>query len=88
MRYSNNDRICKYVNIRDDEEVMKGVEKMTGLGDSIYQKGVEMGRVKELISLVKDNVLQIAEAAKRLGMSEAEFSKLLNKKQAPKENNN
>ena len=76
--------ICKFVDIRNDEEVMKGVEKMTGLGDSIYKKG----QIELLIALVKDNMLQITEAAKRLGVSEAEFSKLLNKKQAPKEKNN
>lgn len=35
--------ICKYINIRDDEDAMKGVEKMSGLGQSIYEKGVSQG---------------------------------------------
>lgn len=86
---SNIDGICKYVNIRDDEEVMKGVERMTGLGQSIYQSGIQQGidqginqginqgKMETLISLVKDGLIQIAEAAKRLGMSETEFSELL-----------
>ena len=37
------DGICKYVDIRGDDEALKGVENMTGLGESIYNKGVEKG---------------------------------------------
>ena len=69
------DGICKYINIRDDEDIMKGAEKMQGLGQSIYEKGQR----EMLVDLVRDGIVQIAEAAKRANMSEADFSKLLNR---------
>lgn len=37
------DGICRYIDIRDNEDVVKGVEQMTGLGDSIYNKGLQQG---------------------------------------------
>ena len=72
------DKICKYINIRDDEEVMKGVEKMSGLGQSLYLEGQTEGRIATLVELVKKKILTIAIAATEANMSEAEFSKLLN----------
>lgn len=62
---------------------MEGVDKMSGLGQSIYQKGVqtgkEIGAIEKVISLVKKGLLQIADAAESVDMSEAEFSELLKK---------
>jgi len=63
------------VDIRDNEDVMKGVMKMSGLGNSIYQKGV----IETLIDLVKKGMLTIANAAKEAQMSEEAFSELLKK---------
>ena len=40
------------------------------------EKGIEKGKVNLMIEMVKDKIVSIAEAAKRLGMSEAEFTKL------------
>ena len=39
--------------------------------------GEEKGEEKTLVSLVKDKLLSISEAAKRLGITEEEFSKKL-----------
>lgn len=52
---------------------------MTGLGDSIYQKGIQQGLNDALVSLVKDGLLQLSEAARRSNMSEEAFSALLEK---------
>lgn len=69
------DGICRHVDIRNNEEVMKGVKKMSGLGQSIYQEGV----IETLINLVKKGMLTIANAAKEAQMSEEAFSELLKK---------
>ena len=57
---------------------------MTGLGQSIYQKGVKYGKqqgsIETIIDLVKEGLLQIADAARKAGMSETEFSELLKEK--------
>ena len=37
------DGICKYVDIRGDDDALKGVENMTGLGESIYNRGIAKG---------------------------------------------
>ena len=72
--------ICKYVNIKEDKEIMEGVEKMSGLGQAIYEDGMQAGMQDTLVELVKDGLLKIAEAAARAGITEAEFSKLLEEK--------
>ena len=58
---------------------------MTGLGQSIYDKAYAEACTKTtvnlLLSLVKDGLLNLSEAAKRANMSEEQFSELL------KENN-
>ena len=45
------------------------------------EDGFKLGTVNMLVSLVKDAVITIAEAAKRLNISEADFQKLMD---APK----
>lgn len=73
-------RIGKYIDVEDDEEIKEGVEKMTGLGESIAIKNYNQGAVNTLINLVKDGLLELKEAAKRAQMTETEFSQLLNEK--------
>ena len=66
---------------------MEGVEKMSGLGQAIYEDGMQAGKqagkqagVQEtLVGLVQDGILQITEAARRAQMSEADFYKILEK---------
>lgn len=65
--------ICKYVDISNDEEVKKGVNEMTGLGNSLYKKGI----LDNLVSLVEKGLLKIQDAADEADMSESEFEKLL-----------
>lgn len=74
---SNIEGICKYVNIKDDAEVMKGMSKMCGLGDAIYDQGKEQGGMEMLISLVKEGLLNLDDAAQKANMSEAEFLQLM-----------
>ena len=78
---SNIEGICKYVNIKDDAEVMEGVSKMCGLGDTIYERGIEQGieqgGMKMLVSLVKDGLLTLSDACQKANMSEPEFIQLM-----------
>ena len=46
-------------------------------GEAERSLGYEKGREELLISLVNDNLISIAEAANRLGISESEFKKYL-----------
>lgn len=71
------DGICRHVDIRDKEEVLKGVKKMSGLGQSIANANYQKGMIETLIDLVKKEMLTIANAAKEAGMSEEAFSELL-----------
>ena len=74
---SNIEGICKYVNIKDDTEVMEGVRKMGGLGESIYMQGT----LDTLVSLVKAGLLKLSDAAQSANMSEADFSQLMKRKE-------
>jgi len=83
------DGICKFIDIRKNEDVVKGVMKMTGLGETIHQKayqsgfqignqmGIQTGILNTLVSLVKDGLIKVSDAAKKADMSEEAFSELL-----------
>ena len=43
------------------------------------EDGFKLGNVSMLVSLVKDAVISISEAAKRLNISEADFQKLMDR---------
>ena len=70
-----------YVDIKDDAEVMEGVDKMHGLGDAIYQKGkaegIAEGKMEMIVCFVKDGLLSISDASQRANMSEPEFMRLM-----------
>ena len=51
--------------------------KKVGMREGM-KEGMKVGMLKVLVDMVKDKILTIAEAAKRLGVSEAEFTKLAN----------
>lgn len=61
----------------------KELSLMCNLSDTVeergIQKGIEKGKLEMLFSLVRDHVLSSADAAKRVGMSEAEFVSLMQK---------
>ncbi len=62
-------------------ELEGGFEKMCNLSEAIEEKGIEKGIEKgvflTLLSLVKDRVISVEEAAKRAKLSVAEVEKLL-----------
>lgn len=64
---SNIDGICKYVNIKDDEEVLEGVRKMSGLGQTIYEEGLEEGIEKGI-----EKTLRLLIASGKISQSDAE----------------
>lgn len=82
----NRETIGRYVDLDSNEAVREGVDKMTGLGESLLLKGRQEGKLEgrqegklegtllTLLSLVDDKILTLSEAAKRAGMSEEEFA--------------
>ena len=58
-----------------DRVEARGMEKGIAKG---REEGIKEGTVQVLISLVKDGILSISDAAKRAGMSVAEFKKYTN----------
>lgn len=50
---------------------------MCGLGDTIYEKGIELGGMEMLVSLVKDGLLNLSDASRKANMSETEFLQLM-----------
>lgn len=71
------DKMCKYVNIIDNETVMKGVRAMSGLGQTIIDNTI----ISTLLNLVRKGLLSVSDAAKEADMTEEEFKKLLKEKQ-------
>ncbi|MBP3200438.1 MAG: hypothetical protein J6M39_02160 [Lachnospiraceae bacterium] len=51
-------------------------KEMRAILDSERAEGMQQGRLKVLIDMVKDKLLSVADAAKRLGASEKEFMRL------------
>ena len=74
--------------IRTTPKLEKGVAEMCNLSEGIERRGIERGRaegrmegraegrVGTLISLVKKNLLSLADAAREAGLSVEEFKKM------------
>jgi len=65
-------------------EVEGGLRQMCNLSDLVEERGIRKGlekgrqeKIDAFLGLVRDGLLERSEAAKRLGMSEEEFVKLL-----------
>ena len=56
-----------------EENFRKEVNVMCNLSQCIEEKGIKEGTLLTLIGLVKDNLLSIDIAAKRINMTESEF---------------
>ena len=67
--------MCEVLDRVEARGIAKGREE--GIKEGI-KKGIKEGTVQVLISLVKDGILSISDAAKRAGMSVAEFKKYTN----------
>ena len=62
-----------------DRVEARGMEKGIAKGrEEGIKEGIKEGTINVLISLVKDGILSISDAAKRAGMSVAEFKKYTN----------
>ena len=68
--------MCNLSDTVEERGIQKGIEKGIEQG---MEKGIEKGELEMLFSLVRDHVLSSADAAKRVGMSEAEFVSLMQK---------
>lgn len=68
--------MCNLSDTVEERGIQKGIEKGIEQG---MEKGIEKGKLEMLFSLVRDHVLSSANAAKRVGMSEAEFVSLMQK---------
>lgn len=69
--------MCNLSDTVEERGIQKGIEKGIEQG---MEKGIEKGKLEMLFSLVRDHVLSSADAAKRVGMSEAEFVSLMQNK--------
>ena len=56
--------ICKYVDIRDDKEIMEGVKKTSELGQTIFDKGIDEGIEKTLRILLSTGAISNSDAEK------------------------
>ena len=68
--------MCNLSDTVEERGIQKGIEKGIEQG---MEKGIEKGKLEMLFSLVRDHVLSSADAAKRGGMSDAEFVSLMQK---------
>lgn len=88
---SNIKQICKYVNIQDNKEIMKGVKTMQGLGQSLsdkaYQKGILQGQ-KNAKKAFKSKLLQKDEQLQEKDNKIAELEALIAELQKKRIKNN
>ncbi len=56
----------------------EAMNDMCNLSQGLVETGKKSGALEMLIDLVKDNVLSIDDAAKRIGLSVEEFQKIMN----------
>ena len=66
--------MCEVLDRVEARGMEKGMEKGIAKG---REEGIKEGTVQVLISLVKDGILSIADAAKRADMSEESFRRYL-----------
>ncbi len=84
---SNLEKMREYVDIPSGSEIEKEVVRMTGMGQTIYERGKTEGKsegklegkLELLFELVKDGTLKLAEAVERSSMSEEEFEQRMKK---------
>jgi len=55
------------------ESFEQEVNEMCDIGHGIAKKNYDKGKIELLISMIKDKILSLAEAAKRMNMSEEVF---------------
>ena len=80
------DRICKYVNIKDNDGDEEGALGMVeGLGQSIWNKGHEAGltegKLLSIINFYTGGLISLVDAANAAEMSPDSFTKLLESRQ-------
>lgn len=79
-------KIMEYVDIRDNEVVLKGVDDLSGLGQSIMdramqegmQQGIEKGLLQSIRNLIKNLGMTEEEAMKALEIPQSEQKKYYN----------
>lgn len=73
--------VKKYVDVDNSDEVKEAFKTMCGLGESLenkamekgIQRGIEQGKLLQLIELVQSDDLSIERAAEKAGMTVCEF---------------
>lgn len=68
---------ARYANVREEVKAVMGGKVLDYEAKDILKRGIRQGLEEGLLSLVRDGLLSVEEAAKRLQMSESEFKKLL-----------
>lgn len=68
---------ARYSNVREGVKAVMGGKVLDYEAKDILKQGIRQGLEEGLLSLVRDGLLSVEEAARRLQMSESEFEKLL-----------
>lgn len=69
------DTINKYVDVTNNDEVKEVLNTMCGLGESLENKGIEKGKLIQLIELVQSGDLAEEKASQKAGMTLEAFRK-------------
>lgn len=74
---TNFDTIKKYVDVEENQKVKEVLKTMSGLGESLenkgFDKGFNKGKLAQLIELVQSEDLTEERAAQKAGMTPEEF---------------
>lgn len=71
------DMINKYVDVKNNDEVKEALKTMCGLGEALENKGVEKGKLIQLIELVESGDLTEERASEKAGMTLETFKKVM-----------
>ncbi|MEE1242901.1 MAG: hypothetical protein UHW97_03410, partial [Frisingicoccus sp.] len=68
---------ARYANVKKEVSSIMGGKVLEYEAKTILKKGIREGKINTYVELIKDGLLSISEAAKRLEMSEDELKKYL-----------
>ena len=70
---SNLKMVNKYVNVENNKEVKEALKTMCGLGESLENRGIEKGKLIQLVELVESGDITLEKASQKAEMTIDEF---------------
>ena len=65
--------VNKYVNVENNKEVKEALKTMCGLGESLENRGIEKGKLIQLVELVESGDITLEKASQKAEMTIDEF---------------